>query len=474
MTDGPEMIPRPDAHFHSAKLSPELVSLVHHVELNRSGWWDLGVQGLCLAALWLSPEGESTTPEAVTARLNDNFGIQLASGIVSSQLAILAEKKTVLCLPSGDYKITELALKTFEGDLKETEELEQSVEAHFLQLLSQHCPILKGRLLWQDFLDQFLMPLVRNLGANTYNLITGTSGTFGTPGIGILVDKFDKEHGESLRLVAAEFLDPSNADVRDYVLRLMNAFFFLQASSLDEKTVQALTSNGKHFTATIFVDTNFIFSLLGLHENPADDAAQSLVGLIVKLGKRFPLKLYVLPPTLDEATKVITRAQAVCLNLRLSANVAEAALESGNLGITEKFMGYAAASKGPVDAREYFAPFLKNLITILRGKGVELFNQDLSSYNTRQDVIDDLLARLQFEKSKYGPRAKTYAELEHDCVIWHFVKDRRQVRTESPVDANYWIVTIDYRYLGFDAYLTHKAESQIPMCLHPADLPPRN
>jgi hypothetical protein len=47
----------------SAKLLPtELAALVHHVELNRSGWWDKAVHRLVLAAVWLS-ETPPTIPE---------------------------------------------------------------------------------------------------------------------------------------------------------------------------------------------------------------------------------------------------------------------------------------------------------------------------------------------------------------------------------------------------------------------------
>jgi hypothetical protein len=36
------------------QLPMELVSLVHHIELNKAGWWDVAVQQLLLAAMWIS------------------------------------------------------------------------------------------------------------------------------------------------------------------------------------------------------------------------------------------------------------------------------------------------------------------------------------------------------------------------------------------------------------------------------------
>ena len=85
-------------------------------------------------------------------------------------------------------------------------------------------------------------------------------------------------------------------------------------------------------------------------------------------------------------------------------------------------------------------------------------------------MIDDLLEQQAFEKNKYGDRAKNYPRLEHDMVLWHFVKDKRPLRPESPIDAEYWIITADYRLLGFDAHKQRRMGTEVPICLHPTTL----
>jgi hypothetical protein len=446
------------------------VSLVHHIELNRSGWWDLGIRRLILAAFWLSPEPAGLSPERIASALQDNFSVGLDPKLIAAQLRVLHDQKTVLCLPAGGYKVSEEATATYEADLQEADALQQRVLARFKNLLSERCPELDPDSVWQQFLDVFLVPLVKNLGANTYHLITQSALTLDKPYLPEFTAQFQERHVQALKRLVTDFLDPQDPDIRSFVLRSMNAFFFVQASSLDQKTVAALSRDGKRFSATIFVDTNFIFSLLGLHENPADEAAAALLALITRLRADHPIRLCALPPTLDEATRVISAAQESAVRFQPTPNLVDAALETGMVGVTGKYLKLVAASKRPVDPRDYFGPFISNLIVLLRARGVELFNQDLSLYKKRQDVIDDLLSRLAFEKTKYGGRAKTYEELEHDTVIWHFVKEKRPVRTESPLEAGYWIVTIDYRFLGFDAYLNRSEGSQLPLCLHPAML----
>ena len=77
--------------------------------------------------------------------------------------------------------------------------------------------------------------------------------------------------------------------------------------------------------------------------------------------------------------------------------------------------------------------------------------------------------QLEFEK-KYE-KSKSYEQLEHDMVLWHFAQRKRAARVESPLEGKYWIVTIDYRFLGFDAFKRRKlARTIVPICLHPTTL----
>ena len=120
--------------------------------------------------------------------------------------------------------------------------------------------------------------------------------------------------------------------------------------------------------------------------------------------------------------------------------------------------------------KEYFSPYIDNLLTIAREIGVEIFNEDTSALSMRQDVIDDINEQTNYETEKYGENAKSYKPLEHDIILWHFLKDKRSIKLESPLDAKYWIVTIDFRFLGFDEYKRKQGEFNLPLCLHPTTL----
>jgi hypothetical protein len=150
--------------------------------------------------------------------------------------------------------------------------------------------------------------------------------------------------------------------------------------------------------------------------------------------------------------------------------LSEAAAAAPLSGLVQRFVESVATARKPLDARDYFGPYITNTIEVARSKGIELWNQRADDYKARQEVIDDVNVQLAFEQRKYGDRAKGYEELLHDVVLWHFVRDKRPVTVESPLDAQYWIVTVDYRYLAFDSYKRRDRTGEPPVCLHPTAL----
>ena len=452
-------------------LSPELISLVHHIELNKAGWWDLALQRLILTALWVKRDKITLNSEEVRATLADYFSISLAEPVVNKHLHGLATGGQLLVFTEGRYKLSEHTIRQCEEDLTDSAQLEGRVRVRFQTLLSEYCPSLDFGPAWNSYHEKFLLPMVSEMGANTYRLITGANVGVEMPQLRPFTDSFEPSETIGLRELARVFLNPTDPDVRRYVLRTMNAYFVVRAGGLNDHTIEKLArSAAKLPAAVLFLDTNVLFSLLGLHENPADEGSMALISLVRRLSASIPIRLRVLPHTLDEMRRAITASQEAVINMRISPQLLNSVANAGISGITEKFLRLSAGRDKTVSPADYFKPYLHNLLTILRGNGVDLFSQDLAAYKTRQDVIDDLLQQQEFENKKFGDRAKNYERLEHDMVLWHFANDKRPVQVESPIDANCWVVTADYRLLGFDAHKQRQMSAVVPICLHPATL----
>ncbi len=119
-------------------VSPEVVSLVHHVELDKAGWWDKTIQRLIIAAIWLSDD--SPTVDNVLSFLDHSFHIKLDEPKIQSQVNALVSQDVLLQIHDKAYKITDSALRKFENEVQQVEDNHTQVKARFAELLNSKCP----------------------------------------------------------------------------------------------------------------------------------------------------------------------------------------------------------------------------------------------------------------------------------------------------------------------------------------------
>ena len=89
------------------KLTPEIISLIHHVELNESGWWKKAVGQFVKGALWKTEKPQ--TLAGLLAALKHEVGISLTDDVLVNQLDILMCQRAVIKIPNQSYKLTEQA-----------------------------------------------------------------------------------------------------------------------------------------------------------------------------------------------------------------------------------------------------------------------------------------------------------------------------------------------------------------------------
>lgn len=282
----------------SNSLSPEVVALVHHIELNKAGWWDTAMQRMLLTVLYVRQDAATLSITDITSTLRGRYDVTLENEVIRNQLTALTQSGEVLEPSIGRFKASEPALRRCQSDIEEATDLETDLRTRFDELLMRHCPSADRNLAWSTFNERFLIPLVRQLGASTYELLTGAKSFNQLPQVEEFVKCFAPEQAIGLNKFLQEFLNPADASLRRFVLRTMNAFFVVSAGGLSREIVKRLESTAQPFAATWFLDSNVLFSLLGLHENPADESSRSLLSLVKKLSTSTPIKLRVLPSTL--------------------------------------------------------------------------------------------------------------------------------------------------------------------------------
>ncbi len=451
------------------KLLPtELAALVHHVELNRAGWWDKAVHRLVLAAVWLSDK--PPTISEIQGILRDEFRLSLNDGKVSAATQALESQNMLVRLDGPAFRIPDDKRAAFEAEVADAENSTSKAKAYFGALVAELCSELRPDDTWQTFESEFLAPLIKEVGANAYHLIAGQRMTADKKLVHRFLGRFDAKLHPALNLLVSRFLEPKNGDVRTYVSRLLHATFCVEASGLPENVIQKLNaSSGKQISFRLFVDTNFLFSILALHENPSNAAASELQELIATLKGNPKVALFVTPRTIEEAKHSISLSKGQLAGVPMGSNFTNAALRVGFSGMAEKFLEERRRRGGKLTVDDWFDPYLNNFVSVARGKNVELYNEKLDQYATRQDVIDDIHLVMEAEQRR-NSRRKSYEMIEHDMVLWHLVNDNRPAYIESPIDAKDWILTVDFRFIGFDEHKQKKAAATVPTCLHPTSL----
>jgi len=455
------------------RLPKELVSLIHHIELNKAGWWDRAIQHLIEFVMWFNSNRPMTISEVLDT-IQTELGVTIDTSKAQEAIKQLVKENKVVTIDNGRFKIAEKEFVRIGKQAEEVEKLEQIVKAKFIDAVTQFCPFLEDlSQVWNHFNDSFLVPFVSEMGAYVFQLVSEGTYSLDIAQLGRQhFDKFISKYRDNLRKGLQEaiiqFLNPKDTSVRSYILRIMNACFYVEASGLKTEVLENLTQVfGRKPSFSIFVDTNFLFSILDLHENPLNEAADALIELGKRISRYVKIKFYVTPLTLDEAKRVLIQAKASLEGIRPTPNLVKGAAATKLSGIVSKFI--EAGAKDPsVTAESFFNPYIKDLLSIAQSRGIELFNQNFDEYKKKQEVIDDIIEQQNFENRKYGSRAKTYEALQHDVVLWHFVKDKRPAYVESPLDAQYWIVTVDYRFMAFDAY--KRGKEGLPICMLPTTL----
>ena len=394
----------------------------------------------------------------------------MSEAVVRERLADLATSDDILQPQPGKYKLPEHRLSAYEAALKEGQDIELAARERFGKLLLVSCPELDQQVTWDKFNDKLLAPLIQELGARTYNFILGQTLEIQPHKLmtEFLAD-YDDACRERLRRVIVDFLDPTVTEVHAYVLRKLTTFFLVRAVSLPDEAVQALnTTMGSPPRFKVLLDTNFLFSCLGLHDDPSNDAANALISLANESSAAINLKFYVIRDTLGEAKQALLRAQDYLTNLHLRGSLAAAATSGVLSGLAAHYAQESSKAGGPTSASSFFAPYVDNLLQVARSKGIEIYQLDTDPYHVRQDVVDDIAQQLDIETKRADrSRAKSYEQVAHDMTLWHVAKDLRPQWVESPLAASVWIATVDYRFLGFDAF---KSRGQIPICVHPTTL----
>jgi len=447
-------------------LGREIVSLVHHVELNDSGWYKKA-NARITSGVAISIGGVATRQELVDAL--HKVGLEDASAWIDQQIEYLLSQQVFIRVQDGKYRVSEAARDQIAKESHAANQEAEECRNLFVDLCQSSCPDVEAEKAWGLF-SLALSRAISISGANTFKMLEGRSMYYAADWIKVFVKQFDEVHWQGLETVVSAFFKSDSAACRAQVLRYMSASLYQEARRLTPAVLQKLTSGTKkRKLVRIILDTNFVFSVLELHDNPANEAANALVRLAEQKNEFLEVRLYVLPGTISEAVETLVIQKERVERIRTTQAMVNAAVRSPMSSIIERFFSAARSSPG-LSAEAFFGPYIHGLKEILATRSIKTLEASPAVYNQRPDVVDDLADERARQENLPEMKRKPYATLLHDVVFWHVIQDRRQTMDTSPLDVEYWGVTIDWRLIGFDQRKRAALSLKMPSVLFPTNL----
>ncbi len=466
-------------------LSSEIVSLVHHVKLNESGWWEKAIQNIIISTFGINNNAPISEKE-IYENLHNEIKTEIDIARLSKQFDVLKSKRIIISTVDNLYLLSDETYNDFNSSFTIQKEIEFEAENRFEELCVQLCPDIDSKKLWNELNEHLIIPLIKEIGAKTYELISGVDSMnieqYGQFQLFLTRYNGDKARVQALLL---KYFDFTNEFVKKYILHQLNAYFFIEATNLNQQTVEKVYELSKsQSNLKIFVDTNFLLTLLDLHDNPSNDATSALLELIEEIKKKVIIKFYVLPKTVEEFQYLIKKFKSHLKKLKPTLNQAIAAEGTEEFtGIVKKYFHKCYEKNSILDLDDYFDPYLDNFSVNIRKKGVEIQQDNMDKYATDPRVVDDLLEQVEYRYDKYFKAGKfqgltveekqerknsIYDKFNHDCQIWYYVKDKRPAYIDSTKDVSNWILTLDFSFLEYDKFKQYNdTNTKISICLHP-------
>lgn len=452
------------------ELPNHIVSFVHYTELSESGWWDEALERYILATLF--EFHEAVQIQQIKKAISKKYLIDFKTHELTLIIDRLEQKGSIISPTSGKYKLSLSKIHDIKESEKRSSDLESKIKSDFCGQAKNFCSEIVAEEIWSAFISKFLIPLVTNEGARSYDLLTGgKKDILPVAYIDNFLNVFPV-YRESVKQLLYEFLTKDDSDTKTYLLTYLDSYFLMSAAGLPSKVLNELSNVSKDgLEFTIFVDTNFIYSILNLHDNPSNQAASDLQDLINSLPENIKIRLVVRRSTLDETLGSIRYHKSRLANSVYPSNLAEAATRTDISGVYRMFFQRVQTSGVQTSVEDYFSPYENNLMQILEGKGVSFFLEESKYVDQDQsyEISEDIALQIQYEKDMHKDNAKSEQKIVHDVNFWHFIQNQRSGKIVSPLQSKFWIVTVDYRFLAFDKFKSNK-RGFLPACMHPTQL----
>lgn len=315
------------------------------------------------------------------------------------------------------------ALEDILGEAPESEELWQGVRAQLAVLVFRHGSTTASLLANHSDLRSTTESIQSELNEAAQAQI----GEFGT---------------EIVLAALTCFFDLNTQESLQFIEQLLNSAFSYSALSIAPEAADYLSASLQQLD--IFLDTNFIFGLLELHDSPHNHVCQELVQVVKD--NNLPFRFYFFHDTLQELVSWLETQTSIWLSGTYTSALSRALSSSPEV---PRFVRayHEENAREPLDLQMYLDRYA-DLAGTLEAKGLRLFRQPEQDEEPVEVWGERVADYEHFLKARPTHKPRTQASLRHDAVLLGVV-DRRRTSGASPLTSRCVLLTVDSRLIAF-------------------------
>jgi hypothetical protein len=249
-----------------------------------------------------------------------------------------------------------------------------------------------------------------------------------------------KSSEATVKLLISQFFRTTDkfSERRKYLIELADGAYSFYTFFIDPEVSSRLRETLRKID--FYLDTNFLWGLLGLHQNQYVDASVELFG--VARAHHLPFFFRYHKVTEQELLRSVASSSAGLRQKAWKASISATLRKSPYIsGIERKFHEKNAEKSTDVDM--FLKPY-ENISRIVQDQDIKIDNQEVEWGNSVNELLHEFSDYLE-----HIEKEKTYEAMQHDVRMLWLVRSKRS-NSKSPLQAGTLFLTCDNRLYNFD------------------------
>lgn len=435
------------------KYSAVFNRLCHLAALSKEGKTKAAIDNVLMTTFAINRTDPVSTASDASEQIEGYFGLTFDPNTLQSSIdRNLSNGSLLRNRESGTLGLNPHVQADIEGRIVAAERVETSVRQEWFATIDQRIEgvsQLSKEHLW-NALRSYMAKAFRQHGVETTQLLDPSQplNENNKKALITYLKEAVTEHCKDVPTVIAEeairefFINKSQLRTR-YIAQLLDGTFTFFALSIDKATSLYLTAGIE--SLALFLDSNFIFAILGLHSDPVNDVTKELIDIIETY--HLPFRLYFHEETLLELRRVIQTTADHLKPYRWSQALSRAAISTGRLkGVNLRY--HMKNAESPIDP-EVFLTKYEHMEQLLSEHGFVMYRRPPPNSDFDNERYQLVAEYKHYLEQRRPFRIKPYEAINHDMTIWQAAKGLRK-KSPNVFGNGAFVLSTDYLFYEFD------------------------